>query len=607
MELEKETKITVAIESTKDYTDRKIGFYTYDYPNGRDGTRYRLVSIGDDGKLSAYPNENKWFINREHIQEYIDAYADQLNVISYDDMVYQAGEKQAVLQAEKKYRIALDIEQSGLKATGKLIHNISSFEQMEGREYSMKDLRILMESEPDFSNYPDKKLCFKEIVSECKMQESEQILEERYKEAMQMLGYEQTADNVFAQDGFLVFENKVSAETRILDGWQAVGEYLEEVQLPAGVDQQYFDSLIHPEGRLEYYTNLPEAEVPVEVHKSFEEAYAAYNQAEIMDGKSLGFTLNGRTLDLIWFDSRSMEHNLFRASKLPESYAPECTVNELRELKTNTREMVGSLQKENAYIQMLQATDDMMCRAFLDIDRGNEKGVWETRVASDRRPQDYMRFVIDQSETQLQMRTSIIHANEIVQENGWTVNTEDVRQNGTKAFLNEEYPKWLHQQVMDMDTDYMPMGLKSFTTYADHSFCSLEDHYEKLEVAGYEKQPSYALAFEMAHPDIKCESMHPAEIEKDIVRSGFKASPQLIKNIHRFEQMEGRQYSLKELAELKRSNPNFSNQPDKKACFEAIVAECQAQETGHGQNMEAQRASFIKQEMIMEQMQVTPM
>lgn len=48
-------RIRVAIESTEDFEDRKIGFFTFHYPDGRVGIRFRLVKIGDHGVLQAYP------------------------------------------------------------------------------------------------------------------------------------------------------------------------------------------------------------------------------------------------------------------------------------------------------------------------------------------------------------------------------------------------------------------------------------------------------------------------------------------------------------------------------------------------------------------------
>lgn len=63
-------RIRVAIESSEDVEERDIGFFTYHYPDGRDGIRFRLVRIGEDGKLEVYPSANRFFINRRIAIEY---------------------------------------------------------------------------------------------------------------------------------------------------------------------------------------------------------------------------------------------------------------------------------------------------------------------------------------------------------------------------------------------------------------------------------------------------------------------------------------------------------------------------------------------------------
>lgn len=88
-----EEKVTVAIESTEDYEDYSIGFYTYHYQDGREGVRYRLVTAGEDGLLTSYQEEPKIFLNAELISGYIEANADKLDVIDYDDLVKAVADK----------------------------------------------------------------------------------------------------------------------------------------------------------------------------------------------------------------------------------------------------------------------------------------------------------------------------------------------------------------------------------------------------------------------------------------------------------------------------------------------------------------------------------
>lgn len=78
-----------AIESSED-VEWDIGFFTYHYPDGRDGIRFRLVRIGEDGKLEVYPSANRFFINQTAVDEYITEHAEILEVIEYDAIVHEA-------------------------------------------------------------------------------------------------------------------------------------------------------------------------------------------------------------------------------------------------------------------------------------------------------------------------------------------------------------------------------------------------------------------------------------------------------------------------------------------------------------------------------------
>ena len=95
-------KTIVALESTEDYSDHENGFYTYHYQDGRNGIRYRLVTIGEDGYLKPYLSDKQFFITKELAEEYIEKNAALLDVISYDDIMHKAGYEIAKTQIEKK-------------------------------------------------------------------------------------------------------------------------------------------------------------------------------------------------------------------------------------------------------------------------------------------------------------------------------------------------------------------------------------------------------------------------------------------------------------------------------------------------------------------------
>lgn len=86
-------RTVVALESTHDYEDADIGFISYRYSDGKKAERYRLISIGENGKLAAYPGmEQPFFVNEYTAQQFIAEHADELTVIPYEEMLSRASE-----------------------------------------------------------------------------------------------------------------------------------------------------------------------------------------------------------------------------------------------------------------------------------------------------------------------------------------------------------------------------------------------------------------------------------------------------------------------------------------------------------------------------------
>ena len=97
-------KVKVALESSEDFSEPAIGFYTHQYADGREGVRYRLVTTAEDGLLIPYPEHNRFFINRELAQEYMDTHADLIDVIGYDEMVLNSMQEQSAYKRERTAR-----------------------------------------------------------------------------------------------------------------------------------------------------------------------------------------------------------------------------------------------------------------------------------------------------------------------------------------------------------------------------------------------------------------------------------------------------------------------------------------------------------------------
>ena len=64
-------KTVVAVESSEDYRDVKIGFYTEYRPDGSDGKRYRIVTVSGDGFLVPFLDKNRFFDNEKICGEYL--------------------------------------------------------------------------------------------------------------------------------------------------------------------------------------------------------------------------------------------------------------------------------------------------------------------------------------------------------------------------------------------------------------------------------------------------------------------------------------------------------------------------------------------------------
>lgn len=95
MEKMQQGKIPVAIESTVDYENPEIGFTRFATENMPAGTKYRLVTYGEDGKLIPYQKASVIYNDRAKVQEYVEEHKNELEIVSYDDMVYQAGNRNA--------------------------------------------------------------------------------------------------------------------------------------------------------------------------------------------------------------------------------------------------------------------------------------------------------------------------------------------------------------------------------------------------------------------------------------------------------------------------------------------------------------------------------
>lgn len=92
-ELQKTKLPVVALENTEDHSDYSIGFFTYHYQDGREGVRYRLVTIGENGTLEPYLENGRFFIDEGAAREYINAHKNEFQFVPYEEQVDGAAQQ----------------------------------------------------------------------------------------------------------------------------------------------------------------------------------------------------------------------------------------------------------------------------------------------------------------------------------------------------------------------------------------------------------------------------------------------------------------------------------------------------------------------------------
>lgn len=98
-------RIQVAIESTADYVDPGIGFTAVAAGDMPAGTKYRIVTYGENGRLIPYQENSAIYSDRTEVEAYLEEHKDRLENIDYDEMVYQAGKKIADYDLKQRQRI----------------------------------------------------------------------------------------------------------------------------------------------------------------------------------------------------------------------------------------------------------------------------------------------------------------------------------------------------------------------------------------------------------------------------------------------------------------------------------------------------------------------
>lgn len=324
--------------------------------------------------------------------------------------------------------------------------------------------------------------------------EKEMLLEERYTKAMELAGYVRLEDPI--DDMVTLAFGNPDNENDIIrtDGWEALGDVLESMESVSASDKEKFKKLIHPEGRIIFYTqNLGGTGAGEDVHSviysNLRDALDAYLNANV-DGKKLGYRINEEEIVLTYFSTVDMKNHVndFYNPKLYSKLA----VNEKKEIRDAISYMKPILDKDNVYNAIQEGFITIGEKSIATMLKSKmEWGPWFGRVANLHRPQDYIDIDIEglSSWHKVIYSINVVHANEIVDGKQYFINVdtenfeESIRQGFREAVDNLE--TFFHEAVDKLNTDIeYPMLL-----YSPYTFRELQEHYTKLENAGYEMFP----------------------------------------------------------------------------------------------------------------------
>ena len=229
---------------------------------------------------------------------------------------------------------------------------------------------------------------------------------------------------------------------------------------------------------------------------------------------------------------------------------------------------------------------NMFEEAVSELEKTGVWGNWNGIVVNHSNPKEYFYIGMTGMENsqEILMDVTCVKDNRKIAAENYSVKALDIWKTGTKAFDDKH--------VEQMLKDSLEKG--NFTVDAASGTLSF-DVYSTLPGAESPKKHYQMLTEQGKHSW----NYDEIRIHADIQKSGFNPTESLVENIYMFSEMEGKDYTMRELAELHKQKPDFSNDPKKEECFKSIIMECQEQELAKAQNS----THFIKQEMAME---ITP-
>lgn len=244
---------------------------------------------------------------------------------------------------------------------------------------------------------------------------------------------------------------------------------------------------------------------------------------------------------------------------------------EVMRFKKYEEKYVMENTKRQMIMQLSEMNTSVVKKATEDIQKGIFEEKWIGRAVSEKNPRDYfeIRLECDEQKKMVEIKQCTMKGCVAVDLQETAMYISDMKKDCMRAFVESTYHISRHiSNVIAKNLDLKTFdGQNPFKVYLSYEPEQLQSHEKVLEEMN--------------------------DISEDIRKSGFKPTEKLVNNVRRFSELEGRRYSLRDLAELQKEKPGFKGAEEKKACFDQIVKECQKQER--------QQVRFMRQEMQPEQ------
>lgn len=281
-------------------------------------------------------------------------------------------------------------------------------------------------------------------------------LEDRYTEAMKLLGYERVnADDEIVS---IVFKN---GNNRIgFDGWSLVGDYLEDISLkPESKESEMWEALLHPKNRITYSVSTKDNE---HVFTEFDKALQFYIDIGI-ENKSLNF-VNESSRDKFEIAQFSTDNtatnnvlNNYNSEILSKS---NLTVNERDKLCIALNAASYKLKRNNVYNIIKNEFDKLIAAAKSKISANYAAdGKWNCIIANDKRPQDYVSINIigDALNDEVEITVAVLHSNETVDDKRIRIHLNPTDEDSLNNFVeiaHENFKDLIFNSTELLDTDY---------------------------------------------------------------------------------------------------------------------------------------------------------